>query len=89
MELVSTAVLAADIKQRVQVLRGAGCLSAPLRHKPQNTMNLHLLLTLLFVITVALSGSLQRVIALLLLGAMVVVVPGIVAWLAQMSSRVK
>ena len=52
-------------------------------------MNLHLLLTLLFVITVALSGSLQRVIALLLLGAMVVVVPVIVAWLAQMSSRVK
>jgi hypothetical protein len=87
MELVSTAVLAADIKQRVQVLRGAGCLSAPLRHKPQKPMNLHLLFTLVFVITVALSGSLQRAIALLLLGAMAVVVPVIAAWITQMGSR--
>lgn len=52
-------------------------------------MNLHLLLTLVFVIAVALSGSLQRAIALLLLGAMVVVVPVIVAWIAQMGSRVE
>jgi len=89
MELGQYSQLAADIKQCVQVLREAGRYSASLRHKHQTPMNLHLLLTLLFVITVALSGSLQRVIALLLLGAMVVVVPGIVAWLAQMSSRVK
>lgn len=52
-------------------------------------MNLHLLLTLLFVITVALSGSLQRAMALLLLGVIAVVVPVIVAWLAQIDSRVE
>lgn len=52
-------------------------------------MNLHLLFTLLFAVAVALSGSLQRAVALLLLGAMVVVVPVIVAWIAQIGSRVE
>jgi hypothetical protein len=52
-------------------------------------MNLHLLLTLLFTVAVALSGSLQRAIALLLLGATAVVVPVIVAWISQIGSCMK
>lgn len=52
-------------------------------------MNIHLLLTLVFTVAVALSGSLQRAMALLLLGVIAVAVPVIVAWLAQIGSRIE